>query len=182
VIAERLRGAKKLRAGSVAALAIAWREHPDWHPEELAELEAWRRRDKAVWLRQENFRAKLLGRRKDYYQRMAREIVDHAGSIRMEEFDLAEAARIDETNPLWPAARRYRQIAAPSEFRLWLRQRAEKLGVPIDLHSGVSTWLCHVCGHRVQPAKPQELRQQCPSCLSYWDQDANATAVTLAAE
>jgi uncharacterized small protein (DUF1192 family) len=180
-IAERIRNAKKIRAGSVAALVNLWkREYPDWHPDELPALEAWRRRDKSLWLQQENLRAKLLARRKDHYQRMARLIVADAGTVRIEVFDLAKAARLTETNPLYQAARRYRQISAPSEFRMCLSLQADKLAVPIELHEGVSTWECHVCAHRVRPERPQELRQQCPSCLTYWDQDANATAVVAA--
>jgi hypothetical protein len=183
-LAEKLRHAPRITPARLAALAIAWREHQDFRPDDFARLEAWRRRDKHLWLFETNGRNQAMGRRLDHYRKVARAIVAGASVVILEDFDLAKAAQIEDhrDHPLHAAARHQRVMAATHLLREWIIKQAKKNGVSIHRHGGVSTWLCSHSGHSLQPRDPAALYQQCPHCSSHaFDQDAEACRNMLGA-
>jgi hypothetical protein len=183
-LAAKLRYAPRITPARLAALAIAWREHQDFRPDNFARLEAWRRRDKHLWLYETNGRNQALGRRLDHYRKVARAIVAGASVVILENFDLAKAAQIedDRDHPLHASARHQRVTAALHLLRKWIIEQAKKNSASMHWHRGVSTWLCSNCGHRLQPRDPAALYQQCPHCSSHaFDQDAEACRNMLGA-
>jgi hypothetical protein len=180
----KLRHAPKIVPAQLARLAIAWREHSELRTNEFARLEAWRKRDKHLWLYEANGRDQAAGHRLDLYRKAALDIVAGASVLILEDFDLAKAAQIkdDRDHPLQQAARRQRVMAGVHLLRDWLIKQAKKRGVPVEWHEGVSTWRCSTCGRRLAPRNPALLDQQCPHCSSHaFDQDAEACRNMLAA-
>ncbi len=174
-IAKPVCQSPKIGYGRVAALVLRWRQDfADWRPGDLETAEAWRKQDKRLWLEQVNLADKVRARRKEFYRLEARRILDGVSALILEDFNMAEAARVKGQDPALPdAARRNRVIAAPYEFRLCLEQAADKAGVPRRKHVGKSTWICHVCGAEVRSAHPENLGQTCENGHT-WDQDVNA--------
>ena len=182
-IGQAVKAAPKIGFGRVASLAIAWREHSDWRAEDYELLEAWRKDDKRLWIEEFNLRDKLQGRRRDFYRNQAKALVAGVRVVILEEFDLAEAAKVKRENGqenVIPApSRHYRTVAAIHELRKWVELQAVKVSAEICRHSGVSTWLCHACGLDVHSAHPESLIQSC-SNGHVWDQDENACRNMLA--
>lgn len=169
--------------GRIARLALAWRDHRDWG--DFARIEEWRRVDKRLWDTEANLRDKALYRRLDGYRKAAKAICEHAGVIILEKFNIADVAiketKDGEETDQVRAMRRYRTIAAPSEFRKWILIQAEKRGIPIPRHQGVSNNPHHRCGVTHRMVDPTALRQYCPGCGEYYDIDVNACRNMLAA-
>lgn len=192
----RLRAKPASAPDRIALLAIRWRD-PDfadarpwrardnWRPEDFAAIEEWRRWDKRTWETEAHLRDKILAHRLDLYRKAAAEVADRAGALILEEFDIAEAARLEDINAKpteqAPPMRRYRTVAAPSELRRWLVIQAEKRGVPIVYHHDESNQPHAACGTRHEWHDRTALRQHCPRCAVYYDVDENAARNLLAA-
>jgi hypothetical protein len=181
-IADRLRKAPKISAARLASLAIAWRLHLDYRPDDFSRLEAWRKRDKHLWIYECNLRDQAQKRRLDFYRHAAAQIVDGASAIVLEEFDLAQAARTEGRDNLpHAAARHQRQMAAVHTLRTWIETYTTRRGIPIHRHRGVSTRQCSECGERLDPPKPEGLIYTCTHCGHASDQDVQACRNMIAA-
>jgi hypothetical protein len=183
-IGLRLRMRPASSFGRLAVLALTWRKYPDWRPDDFAAVEQWRRRDKSCWEEEANLRDKAIAARDDHYRKEAVRILDGVTTLILEDFDIAAAARLedksgDETTQV-AAMRRYRTIAAPGELRRWLIIQAQKRGVVIHTHEGVSNDPHAVCGTKHAVPDKTALRRYCPHCGGYYDVDINACEVMLA--
>jgi hypothetical protein len=174
-VEDRLRKAPKISTARLASLAIAWRRHLDYRPDDFGCLETWRKRDKHLWTYECNLRDQAQKRRLDFYRHAAARIVDGASVIVMKEFDLAQVARTEgRDNPLYAAARHQRQMAAVHTLRTWIETYTTRRGIRIHKHRGVSTRQCSECGERFDPPKPEELIHTCTHCGHASDQDVQA--------
>lgn len=177
--ATRLRRSPKVAAGRLASFVLDWAAlAPDHAPEALATLEDWRRADKHLRQGIAGQRRRALGWRRDIYRNLASELCHRYAVIGLEEFDLRRVARLETAdgldNELHAAARRNRTVAAVSELRNTLRQKAAVLGAALIEGQGKSTRVCHLCGHDNAPADRSLLHWACTGCGAVWDQDANA--------
>lgn len=183
--AARLRRRPAASFGRIARVALVWRDHAAWRPDDLAAAEAWRHADARQWEIEAHTRDAAIARRTDAYRKEAAAIADMAGVLIIEDFDIAAAARIetaagDETTQV-AAMRHYRTVAAPGEFRRWLLIQAAKRGVPVVVHEGRSNAPHADCGTTHAVRDETALRQYCPACGAYYDVDVNACRVMLAA-
>jgi hypothetical protein len=166
-----------------ARLVLTWRDLAAWRPEDFAAADAWRRHDKRIWERITHRSNRAQGERLDLYRKAAKHIVDGAGIVILEDFRLDRIARTtDDSLPknVNATMQRNRAIAGISVLRQWIEIEAGKVGAQIQLHRGVSTWLCSVCGHRLQPKDPSRLHQRWPHCSHAFDQDLEACRNMLA--
>jgi hypothetical protein len=177
--------AQRLAARHTVKLILAWRGHPDWRPDDFAAADEWRRHDKRIWERISHRSDRARRERLDFYRKTAKRLVGGTGVVILKDFRLDRIAqkRADNLpNAANEAIQRNRAIAGISVLRQWIELEAAKVGALIHIHSGVSTWLCSVCGHRLKPRDPARLRQQCPHCNSHvFDQDLEACRNMLAA-
>jgi hypothetical protein len=169
--------------GQLASFSIAWRMYQDWCPSEFLRLENWRVEDKKLLLWEANQREKSIGRRRDLYRKVAREIVKDASKLILNDLDIAKMSRLNlalgQSNPLPAAARRYRTVAAPSQLRNWIQIQARKAGVLLVFSKKAATWICHACGVVNKAAQPEALEYRCVHCNAVWDQDVNACQTML---
>jgi rubrerythrin len=177
--------AKRLVARHTVKLILAWRGHADWRPDDFAAADEWRRHDKRIWERISYRSDRARRERLDFYRKTAKRLVSGTGVVILEDFRLDRIAkkRADNLpNAANEAIQRNRAIAGVSVLRHWIELEAAKVGAVIHIHSGVSTWLCSVCGQRLKPRDPARLHQQCPHCNSHpFDQDLEACRNMLAA-
>jgi rubrerythrin len=167
-----------------ARLALTWRDHAAWRPEDFAAADEWRRHEKRIWERITHRSNRARRERLDLYRKAAKHIVEGAGIVILKDFRLDRIARTTDDslpNNVNATMQRNRAIAGTSVLRQWIEIQAGKVGAQIHLHRGVSTWLCSVCGHRLQPKDPSRLHQQCPHCSHAFDQDLEACRNMLAA-
>jgi hypothetical protein len=174
----------RFSAAQLAAIALKWREFPDYWPSMRERLEAWRRDDK-YWLEiQANQRDRLRGRRLEAYRLLAREVVSKYGMIKLGAIDLAGISRLEHSdgqeNELHQRSRRQRQRAALSILRRELCHQADKAGVHVLSVSGPFSQICHICTQRCEVT--EALIHTCEYCASVWDQDINAARNLLAAQ
>jgi transposase len=166
-----------------ARLVLTWRDLAAWRPEDFAAADEWRRHDKRIWERITHRSNRAQGERLDLYRKAAKHIVDGAGIVILEDFRLDRIARTtDDSLPknVTATVQRNRAIAGISVLRRWIEIEAAKLGAQIQLHRGVSTWLCSACGHRLEPKDPSRLHQRCPHCSLAFDQHLEACRYMLA--
>lgn len=173
-----LAGSPKSSWPALARLRTLWREH-EWAAESLERLSDALAHDHRLWTRSRGMTLRLTRARLDIYRAAAKRIVQRYGLIGIEKLSVADMATTDD-NPLPPAARRNRVIAAPAEFLVCVRWAAKKTGAHIHEHHGASTWICASCGVESAPSDPSARVVACPHCHSVWDQDHNAARVILA--
>jgi hypothetical protein len=150
----------------------------------MRELEAWRAAD--TWRRQEHGRAKHLGRRTDGWRRAAAVFARVAGTIIVDDTDLAALTRTitaraaeDPTTPavMTQKVARQRVDAAPGDLRAALVGAAKRDGVPWEKQSSILTRE-HTCGH-ILTEEPTTRPILCHGCGVYYDPDASATLLML---
>ena len=182
-IADRwtsLRRSRRPAAAKVAAMVLAWRrEHPEYRPDVLAELEAWRKADARLYEPLSHLRDKAIARRKDAYRNIARLIVDDHAVVAIEKFDLRRAAEIKDRrtgkhNTLGAKSRAGRVRVGLSEFRDTLKWMASDAGVTVLEVSGRTTQTCSECGAVNKLADPKSREYSCMSCGVIQDRDVNA--------
>ena len=173
-----LAGNPKSSWPALARLRTLWLEHA-WAAESLERLSDALAHDRRLWTRSRGMTLRLTRARLDIYRAAAMRIVQRYGLIGIEKLSVADMATTDD-NPLPPAARRNRVIAAPAEFLACVRWAAKKTGAHIHEHHGASTWICASCGVESAPSDPSARVVACPHCHSVWDQDHNAARVILA--
>lgn len=159
----------------------AWRHLP---PEAQADVPArmreWYQRHRHLSDYHDGLRERLVGRRKDLYRRIARELAMTYAVIGVEDLDLAELARTkkraaeDGDNPLHAAARANRVRANLTLFRLELAHQAKKHNAGLVLIDGPSTCRCDACGGVTGQKSRDNRVWTCEHCGAVWDQDINA--------
>jgi hypothetical protein len=121
-------------------------------------------------------RRRLQNYRKDFYERVSKDLALTSAEIVLDAFRIADVAR-------WPApevedeggalARRNRVIAAPSELRLAIVRAAAKHHCPVVVAPAEdNTRRCNNCG-TIQHV--ESLEHECSICPASWDQDVNNT-------
>jgi hypothetical protein len=182
---EGLEQVKQWRSpGRLAKLAFGWRDDPPPDGEEItAELEAWRKQDKHLWLWQSSERAQIIGRRNDYYRQVAAWLTAEAGLIALDSWTIRRRVpEVEDEDPhLERRARANGVLAAPGELRSFLEVAAQERGVAIAPEMTVAG--LHLdCG---TPLDRGERRDQimvfCPTCERVVDQDYNALQSLLRA-
>lgn len=108
--------------GRFASLALWWREHRfDGDSDMYEALEAWRKKDKHLWLWEANARRSALLRRREQYRVLAARLASRYGTLVIERLDLRALAEIpppeSAREPGAPKARSQRHDTAPSELR-----------------------------------------------------------------
>lgn len=180
----------------LAALAIRWRTSPpvgDGGPDVAADLEAWRKQDKHLWLWQDHGRHQQIGRRNDGWRRVTAWLAEQAGLILTDDTDLAELRRrpgvADTDTPeqavpavVADAARERATIAAPGYLRACLGAAAARRGVPTVTVPAAHLSRTHrTCGYTADP-DPRFAAAAvviCHGCQRPYDQDHNATGLMI---
>lgn len=183
----------------LATLALTWRANPpvgDDTTDIAAMLEAWRRQDKHLWLWHAHGTNKRHGRRDDAWRAAAAWITSFAGTVVVDDTDLAELRRrpdITDTPALpGPAADRARANAvsvAPGNLRSAVVNAAGRRGVHVATISGARLTRHHTtCGYTADTKGRSTTTTAdyaartvvtCPGCGADYDQDHNATRVLL---
>lgn len=167
-----------------AALARWWRAAPPVGADHLVEvLESWRASDKRLWNAQVHTTGKALRRRDDLYRQVAAILADQAGTIVVDDTDLAEVAASQSDVPAAvtdPAAKR-RTYSAPGTLREAIAAAATREGVQVHTvsHKGMS--VIHAeCGTLNQPGdRFLTALVECEGCGKTYDQDSNALHLVM---
>lgn len=193
-LAESLTAINKLPVTHVAQsrlarLILQWRsEHPDYRPDVLTEVEAWRAWDKRLYEASANLRKKTINRRKDFYRNWAHYFATHYETIVVVRPDLRDAAIIKdpisgEHTELAARARQGRVRTALYDFLQALPTKASETGsVVIELHGHTSTQ-CAMCGElmTIPDDAPATRTLVCDSCGVTHDREANSAALAFRA-
>lgn len=170
---------------ALARFTYLWRrEHADWCPGDLADLDRWRSQDKKEWEVEARLRQRLAGRRRMLYHIQARSIVEGASMVVVDKLDIAQSARNpkDGSSRRGPKlAQRYRVLACTHELREWIGIKAARAGIPLVKFEG-SSRVCYHCGAPREKAKGDKsvversdlpLHATCRGCRRSYDQDIN---------
>lgn len=144
-------------------------------------LHFWRLKNCHLLNWESNQRDKVLGHRKDIYNQWSNWLVRTYDTIVLEEFDLrtvAKRAQPEEDDDAHQAVRHNRTVAAVSELRLAIKERAAPEAL-ILCPVSPSTITCHACRHEENFDRAAELVHTCPGCGRSWDQDWNHAANLL---
>jgi hypothetical protein len=181
--------AKRLRTwrsqARLAAVTLWWRENRFEGDEIYDQMEAWRKKDKHLWLWEANLRDKLLARRKDQYRVLASQLARKYRTLVLETFDLRDMQRlapVESDSHENRTARSHRTMAALSVLREALVHAfAGRRGTVIEVPAANTTRTCHACG-AIEEGWDQaaDLEHRCTACWEIWDQDANAARVLYA--
>ena len=165
-------------AARFAALAHVWsvsRFGGDVLGYEL--LEQWRKQDLHLWQWESFQRRKSIGRRRNQYRRLAKQLAHRYHTLVLDTTNLAEIQRHKSTESEEieiPAARLQQRDAATAELRSYLAEAFHATGgVVVKVNHKRATRRCHVCGHEGPWNQCDEVVHKCESCGSSWDQDEN---------
>ncbi len=179
---RRILGAPKLSARVLVRLWAVWREHAaEFHPDALATLNAWRRKNRRLYEEEANLRDKLNARRTDLYRVWALDIAQRYGALHIEDTNYQQLGRIRDQadgEVIVSEIRRLARIASPGAFRKYIELAAAKTGASIIKHAASRMTLkCHSCGHEQNLADGKNARGNrlwtCGHCGETWDQDEN---------
>lgn len=141
-------------------------------------LHFWRLKNRHLLNWESNQRERLLAHRKDVYNKWANWLVRTYDTIVLEDFDLrsvAKRANPEEEEDLFQAVRHNRTVAAVSELRLAIKERAAADALIVRPTSR-TTITCFACRHVEDFDRAAELVHTCPACERTWDQDWNHAA------
>jgi len=130
-----------------------------------------------------NARRRLLGWRRDFYARVAKDLVITSAQVAIDTFKIADVAERPEAEAVEEGgerARWNRVVAAPSELRRAIEVAAKKYHCLVLAAPTVDgTRRCNVCGEIYEWDPAREFVHACPgkdgSGCSEWDQDVNNT-------
>jgi hypothetical protein len=171
----------------LARLAQQWRDDPPADDAGIAaELESWRRYDRALWERQEHGRRKHLARRDDTWRQIAAWLASTAGRIVVEDTDYAQLARAaaaadkESSLPERVTTQRARQRVhgSPHGLRGAVTAAAERRGTPVTTVSSRDLSRQHTCGH-LHHTTPDTHEVICAGCGRAYDRDTTAAALML---
>jgi hypothetical protein len=168
--------------GRLAGLIHRWREARYTGDEAMyAYLEAWRKRDKHLWLWECHQRLKWRKTRNQRYRQLAKELAAKYERVTVMQADWAEMRQVpevDEPAKQTTGMRRTSGAAAVATLEQYLIERfGRDCVVPVAVHQ--LTQECHVCGSINDWTGPERLNT-CPSCEQTWDIDHNGVANQLA--
>lgn len=170
-----------------AALATAWRDHPNAAIRDIgATLETWRHADKKLWQRQEHGRAKAIGHRDDLYRQVAAMFSTQCKRIILDGTSIAELARTSKEqselpNQVQQDIDRRRDHAAPGTLREFIHAAGTRDGLEITTVRATDLSRTHArCGH-INPADDRYLTRPvtCDGCGASYDPDASATIIMM---
>lgn len=149
------------------------------------QLETWCAEDEVLWNREARMRKNLIRRRNDAYRRIAAWLGRTAKVMVVDDMDLAELAKIKDTDDgqQMAKARSNRVLAAPGDLRRFLENASSSHGAKlVKTSSGTNRYTHYVCG--VATVAPQEYMQSvtvhCTACDVPYDQDVNMGRLLLA--
>lgn len=142
-------------------------------------LTAWRKQDIHVREIEDNLRAKVIARRNDKFANVAAWLLDTAGLVSIDHFNIARMARkpdiSEQDTEAHRAARSNRVLAAPGRLRQCMIDGASRRGVQVQAIDGTIASVHHICGNDLdQDAREQNVMVWCSKCEMMVDQDANA--------
>jgi gas vesicle protein len=142
-------------------------------------LTAWHKQDIHVREIEDNLRAKVIARRNNAFANVAAWLLDTAGLLAIDHFNIARMARrpdiAEKDSEAHQAARSNRVLAAPGRLRQSMIDAAGRRGVQVQTIDGTIAGVHHVCGNELdQDAREQNIMVWCPKCEMMVDQDANA--------
>ncbi|MDK2124485.1 zinc ribbon domain-containing protein [Parachitinimonas caeni] len=190
-IAERLAKIKRVpkpqyvAPGQLAMLVLAWRQHcPDYLPDWLARLEAWRQTDRLLWQASSHLARRTRNARRKLYQQWALDLARRYEVIVIDTPDLEQTAKVkdEETgahNKLGARARAGRVRASLYELRQALEWAAARHGTIIADIKGRTSKTCAYCQGKAEPPEPAARAVHCqnPDCGAVTDREHNAAAV-----
>jgi IS605 OrfB family transposase len=140
----------------------------------------WWRKHGRKYRELHNLRKKVLGWRKDYYRRIASELVKAGRPIGVEIIDLRVFAETKDTdNKLGNTARANRFLVAPSELLGAIENAAQRAGIPVvEVNAQYTSKTCSACGV-INKSLGAESEWTCLDCGTLHDRDKNA-AVNIA--
>lgn len=164
----------------MASLAVRWRGERFTGDEGIfAELEAWRKKDKHLWLWVQHARAKQRRRRVQLYREFARDLHGRYEAVVIGKIDLKELLEredVIEERTVFSTQRRAARLASPASLVQFLKERLGPRLVEVSGHR--MTIACHACGE-VHEWNRVRLKTVCPHCKAQWDQDHNAARNVL---
>jgi hypothetical protein len=142
-------------------------------------LEAWRKQDEHVREIEDNLRAKVIARRNNAFCNVAAWLLDTAGLLVIDNYNIATMARKPDIgqkdDEAHRAARANRVLAAPGRLRQAMIDAASRRGVQVQAIDGTISGIHHVCGNELdQGERELNVMVWCPHCETMVDQDANA--------
>lgn len=157
-------------------------ECPEFRPDILERIEAWRIEDDRMRRQQVHLKAKLIRQREDIYRNFAKACAENYALMAVDDVDLSRLAVTEqpsgEETPLHQQARYQRFMASVSVLREWLVKQAAKTGAEVSKIAAPVTVTCHRCGRR--HARGLEIVVHC-GCGAIYDVDVNAAQNLLTA-
>jgi hypothetical protein len=148
-------------------------------PDVVAYLEAWCAQDVHVRETEDNLRDKIIGRRDNAFANVAAWLLDEAGLLVIDNYNIARISRkpdlTEEDHEAHRASRANRVLAAPGRLRQSMIDGARRRGVQIQAVDGTIAGVHHICGTELDHDERElAVMVWCPHCEMMVDQDANA--------
>lgn len=166
--------------GRLAAVAVRWRSDRFSGDEDgFAALEAWRKRDKHLYLYEANLRDQLLRRREDLYRNIAARLRRQYRLAVVEDLDLRDFHELPAAEADAPdgALRMHTRDACLSFL---LRALKESMTEVVRAPAKDTTRRCASCGS-IEEWDHKDLMHKCSGCGVACDQDRNAAINLLRA-
>jgi hypothetical protein len=142
-------------------------------------LAAWRKQDIHVRETEDNLRDKVIARRNNAFSNVAAWLLEEAGLLVIDNFNIARMARkpdiTQKDSEAHQAARANRVLAAPGALRQRMIDGANRRGVHVQTVDGTISGIHHICGEEFgQQEREDAVMIECEHCKMMVDQDANA--------
>lgn len=170
-------------------VALAWRWIDDPPPDSdamVAQLCAWRARDRRAWEGEANGRDHIHAQRTDVYGKIAAWLCRDARVVVVDAWNVATITRrpAAEDADDWQAraARANRTLASPASLRAQVATAAEARGVAVQAPDVPLSQTHFVCGQQLKPEeRAAGVDVWCATCQTIVDQDRNALDHLIAA-
>lgn len=169
----------------LARIVLRWKEScPDYLPDWLERLEAWRKADKLLWQASSHVARRARNARRNLYEGWALDLCKRYERIVIDTPDLAKSAKVkDKTtgkhSKLGATARSGRFRVSLSEFRLALEWAAARAETVIADILGRTSKTCAHCGGNAEVHEENSRVVICQNegCGAVEDRELNAAAV-----
>lgn len=166
---------RPVRARHLVAVLRAW--PADWEVEERRALESVLRRDRSAWWVDAHRRNWLRDARRAHYEAEALRLVGDCGTILINQHDMSETARAEDS-ALPASARHNRVLAAPHLLRSAISNLARRKGIRLVMVNRPND-RCWRCENPLIPNDRSQLFWMCPQCRHAEDQDVNYVRLML---
>lgn len=143
-------------------------------------LEAWRRRERHLWLYQENLRDQLIAWRKDWYRNIAADLRQRYRTLAIEKLDLRELHDVQRPQDEQEVRSTIRWAARTANLSRFRQCLLESGCAVLELDPANTTAQCHACHELCNWDQAAQIRHTCEHCGATWDQDQNAARNLLA--